>query len=72
MKLKELRLVGRGFPSEVLLKEDGKLTYFCTGLPNYGVLKAVFNLIERKLLDTSIKLTKFQSFVLFLMKFRLN
>ncbi len=57
MKLTELCLVGRGFPSEVLLKEDGKLTSFYNGLPNYGVLKAVFNLIEKKILDTSIKLT---------------
>ena len=56
----------------MLLKEDGKLTSFYNGLPNYGVLKAVFNLIEKKILDTSIKLTKFQCFVLVLMKLRLN
>ncbi len=61
VKLRELNLVGRGFPSEVLFKEYDKLTSFYTGLPNYGVFKAVFNLVEKKVLDTSANSINFNA-----------
>ena len=72
IKLKQHCLVGRGFLSEELLKEDEKLTSFYTSLPSYGVFRSVFNLVENKPIDTSAKLNKFQCFLLTLMKLRLN
>ena len=47
---------GRGFPSQSLLKEDNKLTSFYTGVSCYSVLIAVFNLVEKRASDKSIKL----------------
>lgn len=71
-KLREQCLVGRGYPSESLLKDDDKLTSFYTGLPSYGVLMSVYNLVEKGVLEGSVKLTNFQCFLLTLMKLRLN
>ncbi len=62
VKLRELNLVGRGFQSEVLLKVDHTLISFYTGLSNYGVFKAVFNLVEKKVLGTYAKRNAFCSF----------
>ena len=70
--MKEKCLSGRGFTSESLLKEDNKLTSFYTGIPCYSVLIAVFNLVEKQASDKSIKLQKFECFLLTLMKLRLN
>lgn len=70
--MKNQCLVGRGFPSESLLMNDDKLTSFYTGLPSYGVLSAVFTLVEKGTADKSVKLTNFQCFLLTLMKLRLN
>ena len=45
--MKEKCLSGRIFPSELLLKEDNKLTSVYTGMLCYSVLIAVFNLVEK-------------------------
>ena len=68
-KLKEQCLMGRGFRSESLLKEDDNLTTFYTGLPSHSVLVVVFTLVEKGVTEASVKLT---CFLLTLMKLRLN
>lgn len=64
---------GRGFPSEDMLKKDDKLVSFYTGLPNYGTLMAIFQLVSSHVTyDTSLKLSNFQCVLLCLMKLRLG
>ena len=65
--------LGRGFPDEATLKEDDKLTTFYTGLPSFGIFMSLLNFITKKTPENpSFKLTSFQSFLLTLMKLRLN
>ena len=67
-------LVGRGIPSETMLKEDNKLTSFYTGLPSFAVFLSIFNFVVKSIQPTSNngKLTNFQCFLMTLMKLRLN
>ena len=64
---------GRGFPDETALKEDDKLTAFYTGLPSFGIFMSLLNFVTKKTPENpSYKLTHLQSFLLTLMKLRLN
>ena len=65
--------LGRGFPDEATLKGDDKLTNFYTGLPSFGIFVSLLNFVTKKTSENpSYKLTCFQSFLLTLMKLRLN
>ena len=64
---------GKGYPEEEDLKNDSKLLRFYTGLTSYMVLMATFKLVSVVIPETSsTKLSKFQSFILTLMKLRLS
>ncbi|XP_054931856.1 uncharacterized protein [Dermacentor andersoni] len=59
--------------SEASLREDPNKVSFYTGLPNFVVLMAVFNLLEKFVKHTpQNSLVKFQEFLVFLMKLKLN
>ena len=65
--------LGRGFPDKATLKEDDKLTNVYTGLPSFGIFVSLLNFVTKKTSENpSYKLTCFQSFLLTLMKLRLN
>ena len=57
--------------TEQAFVNDG-FTKFYTGLPNFKILKAVFNHVEPGILTTGTKFSKFQEFILVLMNLRLN
>lgn len=58
---------------EDVLKLDEGMVAFYTGLPNYEILKAVYDLVEPGVHHTSRNcLPKFQEMVVFLMRLRLN
>jgi hypothetical protein len=72
LNVKVKSLTGRGFPNEVML-EDDRVTNFYTGLPNLTILMLVFNFVTKGMSEsTGTKLTNFQSFIMTLMKLRLN
>lgn len=55
------------------LRDDDKKVKFYTGLPSYTVLLAVFNLIAPRITDHQRHtITKFQQFMMVLVKLRLN
>ena len=58
------------FTEQAFVNDD--FTKFYTGLPNFRILKAVFNHVEPSILTTGTKLSKFLEFILVLMKLRLN
>ena len=59
------------FCMESLQKED--TVRFYTGLPNFQILKAVFDhVVQSQLISMSQKLTPFQEFMLVMVKLRLN
>ena len=71
-ELSELR-EAKGYPDKENLKENDKLLRFYTGLSSFTVLIAVFNLVSAAIPESpTSKLSKFQAFVLTLMKLRLN
>ena len=63
-----------GYPEEEDLKSDEKLLRFYTGITSFTVLMAVFELVAAAIPETRplSKLSKFQAFILTLMKMRLN
>ena len=64
--------MGRGVPSETMLKDDNKLTSFYTGLPSFAVLLSIFNFVVKSIPSNDSKLTNFQCFLMTLMKLQLN
>ena len=56
---------------EAIFRNDDECVKFYTGLPNFAVLKTVFD-FTAPVIMTSSKLTSFQDFVLLLMKLRLD
>ena len=55
------------------LKEDPQLLKFYTGIPDWTVFMALYNLVHSAIPDTPInKLSKFSMILMFLMKIRLN
>ena len=63
----------KGYPDKENLKNNDKLLRFYTGLSSFTVLMAVFNLVSVAIPESpTSKLSKFQAFVLTLMKLRLD
>ena len=63
----------KGYPDQEDLKTDEKLLRFYTGINSFTVLMAVFELVAVAIPKNPLtKLSKFQSFLLTLMKMRLN
>ena len=63
----------KGYPDKENLKDNDKLLRFYTGLTSFTVLMAVFNLVSAAIPDSpTSKLSKFDAFVLTLMKLRHN
>ena len=63
----------KGYPDQEDLKMDEKLLRFYTGINSFMVLMAVFELVAAAIPKNPLtKLYKFQSFLLTLMKMRLN
>ena len=74
-RVKELSEVcsAKGFPDQDDLKKDENLLRFYTGVSSFTVLMAVFNLVSAVITETpQNKLSKFQCYVLTLMKLQLN
>jgi len=74
-RVKELSEVreAKGYPEQENLKDNEKLLRFYTGLSSFTVLMAVFNLVSAAIPESpTSRLSKFQAFVLTLMKLRLN
>ena len=74
-RVKELSEVreAKGYPDKENLKNNDKLLRFYTGLSSFTVLMAVFNLVSVAIPESpTSKLSKFQAFVLTLMKLRLD
>ena len=74
-QVKELSEVreAKGYPDKENLKNNDKLLRFYTGLSSFTVLTAVFNLVSVAIPESpTSKLSKFQAFVLTLMKLRLD
>ena len=63
----------KGYPDQEDLKTDEKLLRFYTGINSFTVLMAVFELVAAAIPKNPLtKLSKFQPFLLTLMKMRLN
>ena len=63
----------KGYPDKENLKNNDKLLRFYIGLSSFTVLMALFNLVFVAILESpTSKLSKFQAFVLTLMKLRLD
>ncbi|XP_077552871.1 uncharacterized protein LOC144167458 [Haemaphysalis longicornis] len=66
------QLAEKSLAEDILKLKEGMVAFY-TGLPNYEVLKAVYDLIELDAHHTSRNcLLKFQEMVVFLMRLRLN
>ena len=62
-----------GFPTEEKLKEDSKLLGLYTGFSNFLILKALFEVVAKAVPHSRhYKLSAFSSFILTMMKLRLN
>ena len=74
LKLEEkLQSVECAFPDRGALSNNNKLVTSYTGMPCYQVLYALFRFVAPGIsVTTSTKLTKFQQFVMLLMKLRMN
>ena len=71
-ELSELR-VAKGYPDQEDLKGSERLLRFYTGLSSFTVLMALFKLVSVAIPEgTATKLSKFECFILTLMKLRLN
>ena len=65
--------VAKGYPSQEDLKSNEKVLRFYTGFSSFVVLMALFNLVSAAIPEGgAAKLTKFDYFILTLMKLRLN
>ena len=65
--------VRNAFPDREILSKDDKLVNSYTGLPSFQILDALFRFVAAFIYQTlSTKLTKFQQFILVLMKLRIN
>ena len=63
----------KGYPIEDDLKSNDELLRFYTGLHSFNVLMSVYTFVATSLTETPVsKLSKFQCFILTLMKLRLN
>eukprot|EP00795_Rhopilema_esculentum_P017026 gene17026-8531_t len=59
------------FSGEYFCEDDGKVRFY-TGLPSFDVLKATYEFVSPCVTRNSPTTTKFQEFILFLIKLRLN
>lgn len=66
-----LSLKDKPFDEREFAQSEDKVQFY-TGLPSFGVLKAVFNFVAPDVSRNSLLLTKFQGFALTLMKLKLN
>lgn len=57
--------------NEATIKDDAKKVKYYTGLPNFAVLKAIYNLASKELQE-SADFPLFQQFLITLVKLRLN
>ena len=65
--------VSNAFPDREILSKDDKLVNSYTGLPSFEILDALFRFVAAYISHTtSNKLTKFQQFIMVLMKLRMN
>ena len=63
----------KGYPIENNLKSNDELLRFYTGLHSFNVLMSVYTFVTTSLTETPVsKLSKFQCFILTLMKLHLN
>ena len=63
----------KGYPDEDNLKDNKELLRFYTGLHSFTVLMSIYSLVATPITVTATsKLSKFQCFILTLMKLRLN
>ena len=59
------------FSEDYLRQDDGKVRFY-TGLPSYDVLKTTYEFVSFRVTRNSPSTTKFQEFILVLIKLRLN
>ena len=64
-------LSNNAFSMEYFCQDDGKVRFY-TGLPSYDVLKATYEFVSPRVTRNSLSTTKFQGFILVLIKLRLN
>lgn len=69
----EISALSSGYPTREQLQADQKLLTFYTGISHFTILLAVFEFVAKTLpISANNKLSPFDSFILTLMKLRLN
>ncbi len=70
--LKEKRTFSNdAFSMDYFCQDDGKVRFY-SGLPSYDVLKATYDFVSPRVTRNPLSTTKFQEFILVLIKLRLN